>query len=138
ANFGGQLFVTYALQNASKHDDVSGAGNGYAAVFDTAGHLVHHLIGQGALNSPWGLALAPSNFGSFSGDLLVGNFGDGKIGAFNPTTGAFAGQLTDARNVPIAIDGLWSLFFGNGSTGGDANSLFFTAGINSEADGLFG
>jgi uncharacterized protein (TIGR03118 family) len=90
------------------------------------------------LNSPWGLDIAPAGFGSFANDLLVGNFGDGTINAFNPITNAFLGQLTNAAGIPFMIDGLWALINGNGGNGGDPNRVYFTAGINGEADGLFG
>jgi uncharacterized protein (TIGR03118 family) len=138
ANINGQLFVTYALQNAEKHDDVAGPGNGFVDVFDTNGNLLRRFASNGTLNSPWGMTLAPANFGQFSNDLLVGDFGDGRINAFNPTTGTFLGQLTDASNTPVTIQGLWGLTFGNGGKAGATNTLFFTAGINGEADGLFG
>src|SRR5207249_2033400 len=111
-NIGGQLFVTYALQDAAKHDDVAGAGNGFVDVFDLNGNFFKRFASQGTLNSPWGLAVAPVTFGPFANDLLVGNFGDGRINAFNPNTGAFLGQLMDVGNQPISIDGLWSLTFG--------------------------
>jgi uncharacterized protein (TIGR03118 family) len=96
------------------------------------------LISNGVLDSPWGLALAPGNFGEVSGDLLVGNFGDDLINAFNPTTGAFLGTLRDRNGNPIQIDGLWALSFGNGAAAGPTNRLFFTAGPNEETNGLFG
>jgi len=99
---------------------------------------VKRLITMGPLNSPWGLAIAPGDFGLLSNDLLVGDFGDGLIHAFDPNTGAFLGTLDDAQGNPIAIDGLWGLNFGNGFTAGPTNTLFFTAGINDEKDGLFG
>ena len=137
-NINGNLWVTYALQNAAKHDDVSGAGNGFVDVFTTAGHLLRRFAAHGTLNSPWGLALAPSDFGQFSNDMLVGDFGDGRINAFDPTSGAFLGQLTDQAGSPLTIDDLWGLAFGNGAAAGLTNELFFTAGINDEADGLFG
>jgi uncharacterized protein (TIGR03118 family) len=137
-NINGDLWVTYALQNAAKHDDVAGPGNGFVDVFNTSGHLLRRFAAHGTLNSPWGLALAPSNFGQFSNDMLVGDFGDGRINAFDPTSGAFLGQLTDQAGNPITIDGLWGLVFGNGASAGLTNELFFTAGINGEADGLFG
>jgi uncharacterized protein (TIGR03118 family) len=137
-NLGGQLFVTYAMQNASRHDDVKGLGNGFVDVFDLSGNFVKRFASGGTLNSPWGLALAPSTFGAFGGALLVGNFGDGFINAFNASTGAFLGQLADATNVPISIQGLWGLTFGNNGQGGNVGTLYFTAGINDEADGLFG
>ena len=133
-NIGGQLFVTYAMQNAAKHDDVKGPGNGFVDVFSTSGVLLRRFATRGTLNSPWGLALAPASFGNFHGDVLVGNFGDGRINAFGPD-GSFRGQLKSETNAPIQVDGLWGLRFGNG---GDLNTLFFAAGINDEADGLFG
>jgi uncharacterized protein (TIGR03118 family) len=137
-NIGGSLYVTYALQNTAKHDDVAGPGNGFIDVFDTSGNLLRRLVSRGNLNSPWGLAPAPANFGAFSNDLIVGNFGDGLINAYDPTTGTFVGQLQDFNGKAIHIDGLWGLSFGNGANAGPANTLFFTAGINSERDGLFG
>jgi len=137
-NLGGKLFVTYALQNDMKHDDVAGPGNGFVSVFDTNGNFLQRLASNGTLNSPWGLALAPSNFGSFSNDLLVGNFGDGRINAFDPTTGAFLGQLSDSNGTPITNPGLWGLTFGNGVSAGDSSTLFFGAGPGDEQHGLFG
>src|SRR5262249_51408161 len=142
-NIGGKIYVTYALQDAAKHDDVAGAGNGFIDVYDTNGFLLNRLVSQGVLNSPWGLALAPSNFGVFSNDLLVGNFGDGTINAFNITTGQSLGELKDAQGNPIMIPGLWGLLFGNNGNGGLSNQLFFSAGIpgpngNIEDHGLFG
>ena len=134
----GQLYVTYAMQDAAKHDDVPGAGLGYVDVFTTDGPLVRRLASQGPLNAPWGLALAPAGFGAFSNDLLVGNFGDGRISAFDLNTGQFRGQLKDASHQPISIDGLWGLTFGNGGQAGSTRTLFFTAGIQGEAHGLFG
>jgi len=128
-NIGGQLYVTYAKQDADKHDDVPGGGNGYVNIFDTSGSLVRRLISNGALNSPWGLALAPTNFGPFSGALLVGNFGNGKINAFDPATGNLLGTLQDPAGNPITIQGLWGLLFGNGGGGGDTRTLYFSAGI---------
>ena len=137
-NIGGNLYVTFALQDAVHHDDVGGPGNGFVDVFDTNGNLLRRLASQGTLNSPWGLALAPAHFGKFSHDLLVGNFGDGRINAFDPSTGAFLGQLEDQSGAPITINGLWGLAFGNGGLAGATNTLFFASGLNDEADGLFG
>ena len=137
-NIGGKLFVTFALQDAAHHDDASGAGHGFVDVFDTNGNLLQRLISHGHLNSPWGLALAPSNFGQFSKALLVGDFGDGLINAYDPNSGAFLGQLTNKRGAAIVIDGLWGLAFGNGASAGETDELFFTAGIGGEAHGLFG
>ena len=137
-DLGGQLFVTYAKQNAVKHDDVSGPGNGFVDVFDLQGNLIRRLATRGALNSPWGLAIAPSSFGHFHDDLLVGNFGDGRISGFDLNTGTFRGQLGNGQGGVIQINGLWGLRVGNGGRGGDPNSVYFAAGINDEADGLFG
>jgi uncharacterized protein (TIGR03118 family) len=134
----GNLYVTFALQDAAHHDDVSGPAHGFVDVFDTNGNLIRTLVSHGRLNSPWGLALAPADFGRFSNDLLVGNFGDGRINAINPNNGAFLGQLSEQAGNPITIDDLWGLAFGNDASAGKHNELFFTAGINDEADGLFG
>jgi uncharacterized protein (TIGR03118 family) len=135
--FGGNLYVTYALQNAQKHDDVACPGCGFVDVYDSSGNLLGRLISGGALNSPWGMAMAPAGFGPFSGDLLVGNFGNGWINVFD-SSGNWLAALDDKNGNPLAIDGLWNIGFGNGANGGFANSLYFTAGINGEADGLFG
>ncbi len=137
-NIGGSLIVTYAKQDASGTNDVAGAGNGYVDVFDTNGVFIRRLVSGGSLNSPWGLAQAPGNFGAFSNALLVGNSGDGIINAFDMTTGNLLGSLDDVTNTPISIDGLWALDFGNGGNGGLTNELFFTAGPNDGANGLFG
>jgi len=137
-NINGQLYVMYALQDAAQHDDVASPGNGFVDVFDLEGHFLQRLASQGPLNSPWGVALAPSDFGLFSQAVLVGNFGDGRINAFDPSTGAFLGQLADAQGTPLTIEGLWALAFGNDQLAGKHNELFFTAGIHEEADGLFG
>jgi uncharacterized protein (TIGR03118 family) len=133
-----QLYVTFALQDAAHHDDVKGSGNGFVDVFDINVNLIRRFASHGALNSPWGLALAPAAFGEFSNDVLVGNFGDGRINAFDPRTGAFLNQLRDGNGNAITINGLWGLAFGNGGLAGDTNTLFFAAGFNDEADGLFG
>jgi uncharacterized protein (TIGR03118 family) len=135
---GNQLVVTYAKQDAAQHDDVAGPGNGYVALFGFDGTLLKHLVSQGALNSPWGVALAPASFGAASAMLLVGNFGDGKINAFDPMSGQLVAAFTDATGTPIAIDGLWALQFGTGATGEAGNQLFFTAGPGGESHGLFG
>ena len=134
----GELYVTYAKQDAAKHDDVAGAGNGFVDVFNLDGTGERRLISRGALNSPWGLALAPTAFGTFGGDLLVGNFGDGDINAYDPMTGAFLGALDGPGGNPIEIDGLWALTFGNGAAGGSLDTLYFTAGPDGESHGLFG
>lgn len=135
----GRLYVTFALQDAEKHDDVAGAGHGFVDVFNLDGTGEQRLVSGGAPNSPWGLAVAPSGFGDFGGDLLVRNFGDGAIDAYDATTGAFIGALDGTDGKPLAIDGLWGLTSGSGSAGGGSvNSLFFSAGPNGERDGLFG
>jgi uncharacterized protein (TIGR03118 family) len=138
-NIGGKLYVTFALQKLpDKHDDQSGPGNGFVDVFDTDGTLIRRFASHGTLNSPWGLALAPDGFGRFSHDVLVGNFGDGRINAFD-TAGNFDGQLIDPEGNTLAINGLWALQFGNGAkNGGSRHKLFFTAGIADESHGLFG
>jgi uncharacterized protein (TIGR03118 family) len=137
-NIGGNLFVTFALQKVGKHDDQAGLGKGFVDVFDTAGNLLFRFASHGKLNSPWGLTLTPSDFGPFSNDLLVGNFGDGHINIFNPKTHAFLGQLPDQAGGPIVINGLWGIDFGNGGPAGERDELFFASGLNDEADGLFG
>jgi uncharacterized protein (TIGR03118 family) len=137
-NLGGTLYVTYALQDASKEDDVAGAGHGFVSAFDLQGNFLGRVASQGTLNSPWGLALAPASFAPFAGDLLVGNFGDGRINVFNPLTNAFLGQLTDGSGNPLAIDGLWALTPGNGGQGGNTQSIYFSAGPGGEEHGLFG
>jgi uncharacterized protein (TIGR03118 family) len=135
----GHLFVTYALQNDTRHDDVAGAGNGYVDEFNLDGSFNRRLVSLGGeINSPWGLDIAPANFGAFSGDLLVGNFGDGTISAFDPTTGAFAGRLAGPGGDPIVLGDLWGLINGNGGPGADPNKVYFTAGVEGEAHGLFG
>jgi uncharacterized protein (TIGR03118 family) len=150
ANLGGSLYVAYAKQDAEHHDDVAGAGNGYLDVYDFNGILLQRLISGGPLNSPWGMVMAPTTFGAFGGALLVGNFGDGAINAFDPVSGMFLGALQDGTGAAIHIPGLWGLSFGNGNqsapgaapTGGDANSLYFAAGIAGpdtvESHGLLG
>jgi uncharacterized protein (TIGR03118 family) len=134
----GKIYVTFAMQDADKHDDDPGPGRGFVDVLDPATNLLTRLISRGLLDSPWGLAFAPGNFGELSGDLLVGNFGNGLINAFDANTGAFRGTLDDASGTPILIDGLWALMFGNGAAAGPTNRLFFTAGIQGEDHGLFG
>jgi uncharacterized protein (TIGR03118 family) len=138
AYIGGGVYVTYALGDAAGHDDVPGAGHGFVDVFNPDGTFVKRLISGGVLNSPWGLALAPAGFGEFAGDLLVGNFGDGLIHAFDPNTGGLVGTISDATNTPIAIDGVWALAFGNGQHNQGLDTLFFTAGPGGETGGLFG
>lgn len=143
-NVNGKLFVTYALQDDAKHDDVHAPGNGFVDVFDANGVLQQRLVSGGPLNSPWGLTLAPATFGTFANDLLVGNFGNSEINAFDPKTGQFLGTLSDSSGNPLSLtdtpgaDGLWGITFGNGGSAGAANTLFFASGVNGESDGLFG
>jgi uncharacterized protein (TIGR03118 family) len=137
----GLLYVTFAKQLLpDMHDDDKGPGNGFVSVFNSKGKLQHRLIAHGALNSPWGMAKAPKNFGKFSKALLIGNFGDGTINAYDQKTGAFLGTLSDAGGVPLNIDGLWALEFGTtkASKNKSTPTLFFSAGPNGEADGLVG
>jgi uncharacterized protein (TIGR03118 family) len=135
-NIDGDLFVTYALQDEAKHDDVAGPGNGFVNIFDADGHLIRRFASQASLNSPWGIARAPFAFGRFSGDILIGDFGDGRINAFD-SSGNLLDQLQDANGQPITIDGLWTLTFG-GAAESDPDTLYFTAGPNDEKNGLFG
>jgi uncharacterized protein (TIGR03118 family) len=133
-----RLAVTYAKQDAAKHDNVPGPGNGYVDIYDTQGNLQFHLAHNIYLNSPWAVVLAPTSFSGFSGDLLVGNFGSGLITAFNASSGAWIGNVQDINYLPVQIDGLWGLAFGNGGSGGPANTLFFTGGTFGQAHGRFG
>jgi uncharacterized protein (TIGR03118 family) len=140
---GDKVYVTYAKQNATRHDDVGGHDHGFVDVFTLDGkpaglNGTPRLVTRDHLDSPWGLAIAPSSFGSLGGDLLVGNFKSGFIDVFNPTTGDFLGQLKDPDGEPIHIDRLWALKVGNGGGGGAANTVYFTAGLFGETHGLFG
>jgi uncharacterized protein (TIGR03118 family) len=137
-NIGDTLFVAFAKQDAAKHDEVDGAGLGLIGAFTPAGKLIQWFDHVNDLNAPWGLAMAPSEFGTFSHHLLVGQFGGGEILAFNPTSGAFAGKLLQPGGQPINIDGIWGIGFGNGGSAGPLNTLFFAAGPNGESNGLFG
>jgi uncharacterized protein (TIGR03118 family) len=142
ANLGGSIFVSFAKKGAGIDDD-PGVGNGFVDVFDTQGALQRRLVSGGVLNSPWGMAIAPADFGEFSNALLVGNFGDGLIHAYDKTTGQLLGTLESSPGHSIQIDGLWALLFGGGSANdGSTNTLFFTAGIAgpgmTEDHGLFG
>ncbi|KVG85861.1 hypothetical protein WJ36_05365 [Burkholderia ubonensis] len=136
ANIDGDLFVTYAQQDDKKHDDVAGNGHGFVDVFDTDGHLLRRFASQGTLNSPWGITRASFAFGRFSGKILIGNFGDGRIGVFDDN-GSFVEQLGNAAGNPLAIDGLWTLTLGGGRNS-SPDTLYFTAGPNKETNGLFG
>ena len=135
-NIDGDLFVTYAKQNAQKHDDVAGPGNGFVDVFDTDGHLLRRFASRGPLNSPWGVARASFAFGRFSGEILVGNFGNGKINVFD-SRGRFIDELDGPYGRALVIDGLWTLTLGGGAKS-SSDTLYFTAGPNGETDGLFG
>jgi uncharacterized protein (TIGR03118 family) len=135
-NINGDLFVTYAKQNGKKHDDMAGPGNGFVDVFDTDGHLLRSFASRGALNSPWGVARASFAFGLFSGQVLVGNFGDGRINVFD-SNGSFLAQLAKPNRKALAIDGLWTLTLGGGAKS-SSDTLYFTAGPNKETNGLFG
>jgi uncharacterized protein (TIGR03118 family) len=137
-NIGGKLYVEYAQVDPVTHKASEATNQGIVDVYDTNGNFLQRLATASHLSSPWGITLAPGNFGQFSNDLLVGNFGDGTISAFDPTTGAFLGQLLDSHGNPIVNDALWALHFRDASSGFDPNALFFTAGINAENDGLFG
>ena len=154
-NIGGSLFVTYAEQNKTRHDDVKGDGLGYVDIFTAGGRLEARLEHGPWLNAPWGAVWAPRDFGAFSNRVLIGNFGSGKIAVFDGFNGMFIGMMDDASGNTLTIDGLWALVFGNSANGcpatppagsglpkcgaaGPYNSLFFTAGPNDEANGLLG
>jgi uncharacterized protein (TIGR03118 family) len=135
---GQAVYVAYAKQNPLKHDPVIGPGRGYVSQFDTQGKFVRRFASAGVLDAPWAVVMAPATgFGAFSGDLLIGNFGDGIINAFSPTTGKLLGQIQNPDGTVIHNPGLWEMVFGAGGTG-NPNTLYFTSGILSEAHGLFG
>jgi uncharacterized protein (TIGR03118 family) len=136
-NIGGSLYVMYALQNSTKSDADFCTGCGLVDVFDLNGNFIKRLVSGGVLNAPWGIAQAPSNFGTFSNMVLVGNLGDGRMSAFDPSTGAFKGQIKSNGKV-VSVPGLWALTFGNGGSAGKTNELFYTAGTISYVDGAFG
>jgi uncharacterized protein (TIGR03118 family) len=138
ANVDGMLLVTFALRDPSTGEDVPGPGNGYVFRLSPDGSVFEPMISRGELDAPWGLVVAPGGFGKFSQKLLVGNFGDGRILAYNPHNGNFVGQMEDEEGEPIVIEGIWGLLFGNGGEGGDPRDLYFTAGIDDEEHGLFG
>ena len=138
-NIGGNLYVTFAKQDSAKHDEVDGAGLGYVDVFSPTGRLLHRLQSGPWFNAPWGVAQAPTDFGAYSHDILVGQFGSGEILVFDPVTGHFKGRLLDSvTSLPITIDGLWGIAFGSGASSGAANALYFTAGPGGEQHGFFG
>jgi uncharacterized protein (TIGR03118 family) len=133
-----RLVVTFAKQDAARHDDVAGEGHGIIDTFDLGGNERQRFAQHGQLNSPWGIVVAPAGFGEFAGALLIGNFGNGHINAFHQETGEFLGKLREASGRTLVIDGLWTIRVGNGGNGGDPQTIYFTAGPNGEKDGLFG
>ena len=137
-NIGGTVFVTYAKQDAARHDDVAGDGLGHVLYFTPSGKLIGHLQHGPWMNSPWGVVWTPRDFGEYSNSILVGNFGSGKIAAFNGFTGKFIAFLKNPDDTDMVIDGLWMIAFGNNANAGPSTTLFFTAGIQEEAHGLFG
>jgi len=138
AAIGGKLCVAYAKQDADAQEEITGPHLGFVDVFDLNGNFERRLVSRGRLNAPWAMVVAPPDFGDFSNDLLVGNFGDGRLNAYDPTTGAFRGTLGQSPGHPIEIDGLWGLVFGNGVTAGSAATLYYAAGPEDETHGLFG
>jgi uncharacterized protein (TIGR03118 family) len=133
------IIVTYAQQDLNKHANVSGAGLGLVDVFDTNGTFLQHLVAAGgALNAPWGVALAPAGFGTLANMLLIGNFGDGVINGYDPSSGTFMGSVNDSTGKPLATPGLWGILFGNGAFNQPATTLYFAAGISAETGGLYG
>ena len=136
-NINGQIFVTFAKQDELKEDEIAGPGLGFVDIFDTDGNLVRRFASHGPLNAPWGLAMAPATFGKFANALLVGNFGDGRISAFDPTSGKFLGRLRNTQGEILSIDGLWAITPG-GAAGTAPDDLLFTAGPNEEENGLLG
>jgi uncharacterized protein (TIGR03118 family) len=132
-----QVLVTYAMQDQAKHDPVHQAGAGYVDLFDVNGNFLQRLVSQGNLNAPWGATIPPAGFGAFGGKLLIGNFGDGTINAFDPTAGTFIDQVKDSSGAVITNASLWDMVFGGGGTSGDPNTLYITAGLSNERHGLF-
>ena len=137
---GSRVFVSYAKQDADAEDEIAGEGRGFVDAYDLDGNLLARVAQHGQLNAPWGLALAPATFGRFAGDLLVGNFGNGQINAYEETNAGFEhrGTLRDADGGKLSVDGLWALEFGNAGSNGSPDTLFFTAGPDEESHGLFG
>jgi uncharacterized protein (TIGR03118 family) len=137
----GQLYVTFAKQDSAMHDEITGAGLGYVDICDFSGNLISQLASGGPLNAPWGVAIAPTGFGSLAGDVLIGNFGDGTINIFSPNGTSLAtskGALTAGNGQPLTFPGLWALAFGNGDPDKPISTLFYTAGFASQTDGVFG
>lgn len=137
-NLGGKLYVTYAQQSHKEPDEETDRGAGFVDVFDTSGNLLQRLIKGNHLVAPWGMALSPATFEPFGNALIVGNFGDGQLHAYDPESGRYLGELKDESGKTLVIDGLWGITFGNGGSGGDKNALYFAAGIDDETHGLFG
>jgi uncharacterized protein (TIGR03118 family) len=136
-----KLYVTYAMRDGAMHDEVTGAGLGYVDIFDFSGNLVSRFASAGVLNAPWGIALAPAGFGSLEGDLLIGNFGDGKISIFAPNGSSLAismGAVTVKNGGTLTVPGLWALVFGDGDPDKPLTTLFYTAGFADQTDGVFG
>ncbi len=137
----GQLFVTYAMQDSARHDEVTGAGLGYVDIFDFSGNFISRFASAGSLNAPWGIAVAPAGFATLEGDVLIGNFGDGTINIFTPNGTSLAtsvGPVMTGNGQALAFPGLWSLAFGNGDSDKPLTTLFYTAGFASQTDGVFG
>jgi uncharacterized protein (TIGR03118 family) len=132
-----KLYVSYAMQDTAMHDEVTGTGLGYVDTYDFSGNFLGRVVSAGALNAPWGMAIAPSGFGSLAGDLLVGNFGDGHINIYS-ASGASVGALSVSNGGVVAIPGLWSLVFGNGDSDKPTTTLFYTAGFTDQTDGVLG
>jgi uncharacterized protein (TIGR03118 family) len=141
ASLSGQLYVSFAKQDTAQHDEITGAGLGYVDVFDFSGNLVNKFASAGALNTPWGMAVAPAGFGTLEGNVLIGNFGDGKINIFSSNGTALAtakGPLMGGNGQALSFPGLWSLAFGNGDVDKPSTTLFYTAGFADQTDGVFG
>ena len=134
----GDIYVTYAKQDAEGDDEIAGPGLGFVDVYSPDGELLGRFASRGVLNAPWGLALAPLSFGDFGGALLIGNFGDGTINAFSPRTGRWLGTLRDQNQRRIRVDGLWGMQFGNGVSAQKTNALYYAAGPNDEESGAYG
>jgi uncharacterized protein (TIGR03118 family) len=134
----GDIYVTYAKQDAAGDDEIAGQGFGFVDRYTPDGVLLDRFASRGVLNAPWGMALAPSSFGDFGGALLVGNFGDGTINAFDPRSGRFLGSLRDQAQRRIRVDGLWGMAFGNGLLSQKTNALYYAAGPNDEENGAYG
>ncbi|KIO48107.1 TIGR03118 family protein [Nitrosospira sp. NpAV] len=137
-NLDGSLYVAYALRDNATNDEVAGPGLGYVDKFTLNGDFVGRVASTGTLDAPWGMAVAPASFGDMAGNLLVGNFGDGHINIYDSTTFAYLGQVLDANNQPVAIDGLWAISPGNDTLAGSSSLLYFTAGPNDETHGVLG